>query len=170
MVILDDSFSALDGMTEKRVVENLLGPEGVFRREKTTVLWLSNNGQSFILNTSRPLRLNPRVYDFMKLRVFSARHFHLADHVVVLKNSRIAQQGPWTNVQEDVNPDPQLASKGATESINVQDTLGTSGVSQGLIKLQAQKRAVNDIAVDIGRKSGDFSLYRKKPVGRPNYC
>jgi len=42
-VILDDSFSALDGRTEAEVTDNLLGPEGLFRKTKQTVLWITNS-------------------------------------------------------------------------------------------------------------------------------
>ncbi len=45
-MILDDSFSALDGKTESRVIDNLLRPEGIFRKMGTTVLWITNSSKS----------------------------------------------------------------------------------------------------------------------------
>jgi ATP-binding cassette subfamily C (CFTR/MRP) protein 1 len=47
MLILDDSFSALDGETERHVVQNLLGPTGVLRRYGVTVFLITNNGEIF---------------------------------------------------------------------------------------------------------------------------
>ncbi len=44
-VILDDSFSALDGKTEARVLTNLLGPEGLLRKMGASVLWITNSSK-----------------------------------------------------------------------------------------------------------------------------
>lgn len=43
-MLLDDSFSALDGKTESRVVENLLGPNGLFKKTGTTVFLVVTSG------------------------------------------------------------------------------------------------------------------------------
>jgi ABC-type bacteriocin/lantibiotic exporter with double-glycine peptidase domain len=45
IVILDDTFRALDGRTEKTIVDNLLGPGGIFRKQGTTVLVITNSGE-----------------------------------------------------------------------------------------------------------------------------
>ncbi|EGR53020.1 uncharacterized protein TRIREDRAFT_54954 [Trichoderma reesei QM6a] len=52
IVILDDSFSALDGKTENRIVENLLGPEGHFRKMGTTVFLITNSDWLVVLADS----------------------------------------------------------------------------------------------------------------------
>ena len=44
-VLLDDSFSALDGKTESLIVDNLFGPRGHFRRMGTTVILVTNSGE-----------------------------------------------------------------------------------------------------------------------------
>lgn len=44
IAILDDPFSALDGTTENKVVENLLGREGWFRKAKVTTFLITNAG------------------------------------------------------------------------------------------------------------------------------
>lgn len=49
IVVLDDSFSALDGKTETCIVQNLLGPEGLFRKMGTTVFLITNSGNIYIL-------------------------------------------------------------------------------------------------------------------------
>ena len=46
IVLLDDSFSALDGKTENCIVNNLLGPGGLFRQMRTTVFLITNSGMS----------------------------------------------------------------------------------------------------------------------------
>ncbi|KAF1994323.1 hypothetical protein P154DRAFT_585907 [Amniculicola lignicola CBS 123094] len=46
IILLDDSFSALDGKTERTIVENLLGPEGYFKKNATTVVYNTNSGKS----------------------------------------------------------------------------------------------------------------------------
>lgn len=46
IVLLDTCFSALDGKTESRVVENLLGAEGLFKKMGTTVFLITNSGKS----------------------------------------------------------------------------------------------------------------------------
>jgi len=43
-VVLDDPFSALDGNTENAVVDNLLGPNGWFKKKNTTVFLVTNSG------------------------------------------------------------------------------------------------------------------------------
>jgi ATP-binding cassette subfamily C (CFTR/MRP) protein 1 len=44
IIVLDDSFSALDSKTGGRVIQNLLGTDGALRQLGTTVIWISNNG------------------------------------------------------------------------------------------------------------------------------
>jgi ATP-binding cassette subfamily C (CFTR/MRP) protein 1 len=73
IVLLDDVLSALDSKTEKLVVDRLLGPDGLFRKLKSTVVLITH----------------------------STRHFHLADHIAVLsKDGKIAQQGSFEKLRE----------------------------------------------------------------------
>lgn len=73
IVILDDTFRALDGKTEKVIVHNLLGPDGIFRNHGTTAIVITN----------------------------SAQYFPLADHILVLLDSEIQRQGSWDKLQHD---------------------------------------------------------------------
>ncbi|KAH8663507.1 ABC transporter [Tricladium varicosporioides] len=70
LVVLDDSFSALDGKTEARIIENLVGPNGLFRRQGKTVFMVTH----------------------------AAQHFPLADHILILVNPRTQIQGSWEEV------------------------------------------------------------------------
>lgn len=54
LVLLDDSFSALDSKTENRIAENLFGPNDFFRKIGTTVFLISNSCNS--LNISFTLK------------------------------------------------------------------------------------------------------------------
>lgn len=45
IVLLDDSFSALDHNTERKVVSNLLGTQGHFRKTGTTVILIANSSE-----------------------------------------------------------------------------------------------------------------------------
>lgn len=56
-MLLDDSFSALDGKTESLVIENLLGREGVFRKRACTVLWITNSSMVLVCLILFPLLL-----------------------------------------------------------------------------------------------------------------
>ncbi|KZL84742.1 atp-binding cassette [Colletotrichum incanum] len=73
IVLLDDSFSALDGKTESRMVENLFGEGGHFRKTGTTVFLVTN----------------------------SATHFYFADWLVILRDGTISYQGTWTDLTQD---------------------------------------------------------------------
>ncbi|KAK1995506.1 P-loop containing nucleoside triphosphate hydrolase protein [Colletotrichum falcatum] len=73
IVLLDDSFSALDARTESQIAVNLLGPAGFFRKMGTTVVLVTN----------------------------SATHFHLADRLVLLDNNTVAHEGTWAGLWKD---------------------------------------------------------------------
>ncbi|KAH6645218.1 P-loop containing nucleoside triphosphate hydrolase protein [Truncatella angustata] len=74
IVLLDDSFSALDGRTESQIMENLIGPGGLFKKKGITVLLVTN----------------------------SATYFHMADWLVVLGDASIKYQGPWAGLTQKV--------------------------------------------------------------------
>ncbi|XWW95783.1 hypothetical protein V2A60_003750 [Cordyceps javanica] len=65
IVVLDDSFAALDGTTESQVIENLIGPAGLLRKNGAAVLWITN----------------------------SAQYFHFADHIILLEKGMVSREG-----------------------------------------------------------------------------
>ncbi|WQF82387.1 Putative AAA+ ATPase domain, ABC transporter type 1, transmembrane domain-containing protein [Colletotrichum destructivum] len=93
MVFLDDSFSALDGKTESRIVENLLGPTGFFKNMGTTVFLVAN----------------------------SSTHFHLADSLVILDNGTVAYQGTWAGLTQDPEHVLKLHIGGTKKNITEED-------------------------------------------------
>ncbi|ETS86194.1 hypothetical protein PFICI_00022 [Pestalotiopsis fici W106-1] len=71
VILLDDTFSGLDGETERTVFHNLFGPSGMLKRLGTTVILVSN----------------------------SAQYFASADYVVILSDHTITDQGTWQNIK-----------------------------------------------------------------------
>ncbi|CEJ94795.1 hypothetical protein VHEMI10305 [[Torrubiella] hemipterigena] len=74
-VILDDTFAALDGTTEKTVVNNLFGPRGLLKRAGITVFWVTN----------------------------SAQYFNLADKIILLDGGCVKAQGPLSKMSACVS-------------------------------------------------------------------
>ena len=51
MIILDDVFSGLDSNTERHIFSKLLGPGGILRRQKSTVIIATHAGiLNFVLS------------------------------------------------------------------------------------------------------------------------
>lgn len=73
VVLLDDSFNALDGKTQSRVIDNLLGKDGIFRKLGATVVWCTTD----------------------------TRFFRLADEVVVLSEGTVKEKGTWDQLRKD---------------------------------------------------------------------
>lgn len=73
VVVLDDSFNALDGKTQGQVIENLLGKNGIFKQPHVTVVWCTTN----------------------------TGFFRLADEVIVLSDGMIKEKGTWDQLRKD---------------------------------------------------------------------
>ncbi|KAE8345516.1 hypothetical protein BDV24DRAFT_178254 [Aspergillus arachidicola] len=124
IVILDDTFRALDGKTEKAIVHNLLGPDGVFRNHGTTAIVITN----------------------------SAQYFPLADHILVLSDSKIHLQGSWDKLQHDSKQiDKFMPDEREYRHIS------QGSEAQGSANMQKDSRV--DAARDLTRQSGDSRLY-----------
>lgn len=73
VVLLDDSFNALDGKTQGQVIDNLLGQDGIFRKLGATVVWCST----------------------------ATRFFRLANEVIVLSDGTVKEKGTWDQLRKD---------------------------------------------------------------------
>ncbi|KAE9374390.1 putative multidrug resistance protein [Stipitochalara longipes BDJ] len=71
IIILDDVLSALDAKTEAHVAEMLLGHNGLFRKQGTTVILITH----------------------------ATQHLPLADLILVLANSKVEEQGTWDDLR-----------------------------------------------------------------------
>ncbi|KAK8078302.1 hypothetical protein PG996_004472 [Apiospora saccharicola] len=137
MLLLDDAHSGLDGDTEQAVFDNIFGAKGLLRQSKTTVVLVTN----------------------------SAQYFPSADHVVVLGNGQIMDQGPW----ENLNITSSLIAK---FSYGHQANENDTALSESFKKLITQVQAKDEIKADLSRQSGDPTLYAfyLKFVGWANVC
>ncbi|KAK3694050.1 ABC transporter type 1, transmembrane domain-containing protein [Podospora appendiculata] len=115
LVILDDTFSALDGRTEDQVSQNLLGPEGLFRKQGTTVFWITN----------------------------STQHLHLADHVIIL-DCCIKEQGHWSQLKTDEQPITKLIHDDHDDSSIAYETNDQAKKSGELGTTQIKAKADSD--------------------------
>ncbi|KAF4963705.1 hypothetical protein FSARC_8302 [Fusarium sarcochroum] len=123
IMLLDDSFSGLDGDTERQIVEHLLGPDGFLKKTGTTIFLTAN----------------------------SATHFHLADWVVVLENGTITYQGTGADSKENLNQAVkiQLQKRQDTDSIGLVPT-NKHAQSQSLKIVEARydlSRATGDLSL-----------------------
>ncbi|KAI1009685.1 hypothetical protein LB504_003025 [Fusarium proliferatum] len=124
IVLLDDSFSALDHNTERKVVSNLLGTQGHFRKTGTTVILIAN----------------------------STKHFDLADSLIILESGRVTYQGSPIAINE--------------EAVHLRHTHANATVAEtntGFVEtnktIQSQALEVTEAVADLGRSTGDFTLY-----------
>ncbi|KAI5920739.1 putative ABC transporter [Camillea tinctor] len=83
ILLLDDVLSGLDGNTEQAIVQNLLGPSGLFKQLRTTVIIASN----------------------------SAQYYHLADQIVVLGDRTVKDMGTWQELQDHGVNIPKIIEK-----------------------------------------------------------
>lgn len=73
LVLLDDSFSALDGKTQDQVIHNLLGRDGIFRKLGVTVVWCTT----------------------------ATRMFRFANEVIVISDGTIKEKGTWDQLRKE---------------------------------------------------------------------
>ncbi|TGO85301.1 hypothetical protein BPOR_0410g00020 [Botrytis porri] len=123
ILLLDDTFSGLDGDTEQTIFDNLFGSDGLVKRLKTTVILVSN----------------------------STQYFQSADHVVVLGDHGITDQGNWQSIQVKSGSIAKFSSGN-----HVRDN---AAVAAAFAKLSAQVRAKDEAEIDLARQSGDSALY-----------
>ncbi|TVY57487.1 ABC transporter FUM19 [Lachnellula cervina] len=123
IVLLDDIFSGLDGETEKTVFDNLFGPTGLFQRLKTTAVLVSN----------------------------STQYFQAADHIVILEDHGIKEQGNWQTIKGKASSIAKFTSSSQGKH--------DPGQSVNFDKLSAQTRAKDEAEIDLARQTGDSALY-----------
>lgn len=146
IVLLDDCFSALDGKTETRIIENLFGSTGLFRQSGTTVFVFSNSGIFQIV-----------MNDLCRYLQFSATYFSFADWLVVLGNASVQYQG--------VLADLAHKSEGVlkVKLTEPQDEVVGEKRQEDLV-VQRQNLQLAEAISDLSRATGDFSLYGKNAL------
>jgi ABC-type molybdate transport system ATPase subunit len=79
------------------------------------------------------------------------QYFQVADHIVVLEDHRVRNQGNWHDIKISGAPSAKLSSSLRTKD----NTL----LSANFENLDTQLRAKDEIEIDLSRKSGDPALY-----------
>ena len=138
--ILDDVLSGLDMDTENRVFHNLLGFDGLFRRQVTTVILTSS----------------------------SSKRLSFADHIIVLnEQGQIAEQGSFTELTigggyvaslDLPQPDWRIRDQGTSRL----DHLLVSASEDYLPILPHTKEAIledPDAEFEANKRTGDLSIY-----------
>ncbi|KAH8680546.1 ABC transporter [Xylariales sp. PMI_506] len=122
ILVLDDTLSGLDGNTENQLVNSILCEGGLARKLGLTIFLISN----------------------------AAQHFHLADHVIVLEDARIEEQGSWDQLKSRQDHITKIIehNHGASSDAPRKDS-----------NLQSQVRTKAKAAIEIDRQGGDSALY-----------
>ncbi|KAK3192091.1 hypothetical protein K4F52_001718 [Lecanicillium sp. MT-2017a] len=123
VIVLDDIFSALDGETESSIYKTLFGAGGALEQRKATVILVSN----------------------------STQFFSTADHVVVLGDGGVIDQGPW----KDIKMKAASVAKFSAGSTTKDKAL----VSANSNRLNTQLRIKDEAEMDLTRQTGDSALY-----------
>lgn len=145
ILVLDDVFSGLDGSTQDRVCQSVLGPAGLLRRRGTTALVCTH----------------------------ATQFLSVADYVVALSSDgSIAEQGAFSEIVQDNQRARRVGLTGALESIT---QLTKHGVGPDEIIIQQAKTATvaervpcTDIpssktspaSVPISTPTADIKVYR----------
>lgn len=124
LILLDDVFSGLDGETEAKIFENLFGSGGDLKNSGITVILVSN----------------------------STQFFSLADHIVLLGNHSVLEQGPWSRIKMKAAAVPKF-------SASTTSTAAGAALSSSFSTLNAQLQRKNEDEADLARQTGDTALY-----------
>ncbi|KAL9030430.1 MAG: hypothetical protein Q9196_001447 [Gyalolechia fulgens] len=137
--MLDDVFSGLDMDTENKVFHNLLGFDGLFRRQATTVIVTSS----------------------------STKRLPFADHIIVLNDKgQVAEQGSFSELNIGTGYVSSLDLPAADWRVRNQGTstldhLLVSGPDDYLPVVPHSKEAVEDpdSEFEANKRTGDLSIY-----------
>ncbi|KAK5122260.1 hypothetical protein LTR85_004170 [Meristemomyces frigidus] len=125
ILVLDDPFSALDRATENLVANRLLGRDGLLRRLRTTVF----------------------------ITTGATQHCKLADHVVILGDSGIEAQGPWSTIK------PELSEMSKVHSTVRDAKQPELHLNTGDPKFQIIEQAITNIRRDMEKSPGGQTIY-----------
>lgn len=93
-----------------------------------------------------------------------AQHFHLADEIIILGNSKIETRGAWDELKH-------ISSQ--ITKMSLSEAEGTKDIDrkQDDVKLVTKQRQIEDVAIDLSRKTGDSALYGYyiRSVGAKNF-
>jgi ABC-type Fe3+/spermidine/putrescine transport system ATPase subunit len=90
-----------------------------------------------------------------------AQFFSDADHIVVLGDGEVKEQGPWDKIKGKTAAIAKFIPSGD----HFEGFTTAEGVANS--KLTAQLRAKDDAEIDLARKTGDIALYGLHPSQPP---
>lgn len=137
-LILDDIFSGLDADTEETVFQNVFGPDGLVRRRQSTVI----------------------------LCTHSIRHLPAADHILVLNDGALAEQGTFQELNSVPGYVRGLALRApppASENLSDSNSTGKAiPIEQKEVSLATETLGAVFPAknVDPARAEGDKTVYK----------
>ncbi|THX05327.1 multidrug resistance-like protein [Aureobasidium pullulans] len=136
IIILDDVFSQLDLSTQSIIFERLLGPQGLLRRWKSTVV----------------------------MTVGASKFFSRADHVVVLSSEgTILDQGAFQELCTRDNKAARYiisAEESAPEQSFTESAYNEDSTKARKVYAKHGDSKTDDKDLDAARQRGDFSIYR----------
>ncbi|KAG8530148.1 uncharacterized protein KY384_005631 [Bacidia gigantensis] len=137
--MLDDILSGLDLETENRVFHNLLGLDGLFRRQRATVILVSS----------------------------SVRRLPFADHIVVLdEKGRICEQGSFQELNASGDYVSNFDLPAPDWSYEAEETRFDRLMSPATHKIThastqpLETKALSETELDANRRTGDLSVYK----------
>lgn len=137
-------------------MDNLIGPNGLFKELGTTVLLITHASTSFHYTRSlRPLHIRlsmDRQYTHRR----TAQHLPLADYIIVIgEDGQIAEQGTWADLRASAGYISQVVVKESNGSHSTNDN--NSRTREGF-QGSAPKEQKEELK-DLSRKTGDITLY-----------
>ncbi|PYH94822.1 putative ABC multidrug transporter [Aspergillus ellipticus CBS 707.79] len=144
-LVLDDVFSGLDTDTEEQVFRQVLGPNGLLRRRRSTVV----------------------------LCTHSIRHLPAADYIIALGEGTVFEQGSFEKLMASEGYVQRLGLKGASDSDTSADTTEENKRSRGAKAQPAHTSTTNTSPTtpntDDLRQAGDKAVYKlyAKSMGLP---
>ena len=130
LAIFDDVLSALDMNTQNRIFQRLFGPKGLLRRLGTTAV-LATHANRFLPH---------------------------ADHVIVLGDGKILEQGPYPSLTMAKDIESTAVSE-ASENTHIRISMEEDD-GEAISLYTPHEEKVEDAPLDKSRQLGDFQVYR----------
>lgn len=131
LAIFDDVLSALDMATQDRVFRRLFGPKGLLSRLRTTAI----------------------------LATHAVRFLPHADHVIILGEGKVLEQGPYMKLTI-AKDSAGVTTSESSENIVAEVSMDIEEDKKVPSIYTPNEREVQDAPLDKSRQLGDFEVYR----------
>ncbi|KAF3128104.1 hypothetical protein TWF703_009706 [Orbilia oligospora] len=158
ILILDDIFSGLDAVTEERIFARLLGPDGLLRKNRNTIILATHAGN------------NPRT-DFslrsMKTNIYLVHRLPSTNQIIVMtKEGSIQSRGTWESLSSDSTFMEILRDATKSETSSTRSGTHHAGINDDQeipheVTPHDDENARTQASIDdISRKTGDIMVYK----------